>query len=102
MHNWLFDSLYGSMVDAIAEGRKVSADQVKQWVDKGPYNADEAKTAGLIDAIEHRQDFDSMLKKKYGEDLVYDRKYGAEKQPKIDFANPFAIFKIFADLMGQS
>jgi protease-4 len=101
MMNWLVDSLYQSIIDDIAGGRKVSADKVKQWMDKGPYNAEQAKSAGLIDAIEHRQDFDAMLKKKYGEDLVYDRRYGVEKQPTIDLTNPFAFFKILGEILGQ-
>src|SRR5678815_1387061 len=64
MYNWLFDSLYNSSVDLIATGRKVEPAKVKQWIDEAMFTAEEAKEAGLIDAVEHRQEFDAALKKK--------------------------------------
>ncbi|HYO08201.1 MAG TPA: signal peptide peptidase SppA [Tepidisphaeraceae bacterium] len=100
MMNWLVDSLYGSMVDLIAQGRKVSPDQVRQWIDQGPFNAEQARSAGVIDAVEHRQDFDAMLKQKFGQNLAYDRRYGAPRQPQLDFNNPFAMFQIFGEILG--
>jgi protease-4 len=100
MHNWLLDSIHQNRIALIAKGRNVAPDQVEKWIDNGPYTAEKAKAAGLIDAVEHRQDFTAFLKKKYGEDLVFDRKYGQPKQPTIDFSNPFVAFKILGDLFG--
>ncbi len=56
MQNWLLDGLFAAHVKLIAEGRGVSQDRAKQWIDDGPYTAEKAKAAGLIDAVEHRQD----------------------------------------------
>jgi protease-4 len=100
MHNWLLDSIHQNRIALIARGRNVAPDQVEKWIDNGPYTAEKAKAAGLIDAVEHRQDFTAFLKKKYGEDLTFDRKYGQPKQPTIDFSNPFVAFKILGDLFG--
>src|SRR5439155_11418351 len=91
MLNWLFDGLYADSVRLIADGRKVDSDKVKKWIDEALFTAEDAKQAGLIDAVEHRQEFDAMLKSKYGEDVSYDRKYGEKKKPTIDFSSPFAM-----------
>ena len=100
MTNWLCDSIYDSSIKLIADGRKVDADKAKKWVDTALYSADTAKEAGLVDAVEQRQDFDAMLKKKYGEGISYDRKYGEKKKPTLDFSNPFAFFQILGQMMG--
>ena len=100
MMNWLFDSLYASCTDLIASGRKVSKEKVKEWLDTGLYSAEKAKEAGIIDAVEHRQEFDAMLKSKYGDGLTYDRKYGKKDQQQLDFSSPFAVLKIWADILG--
>lgn len=100
MHNWIIDGYFQSAVDQIARGRKVSADQVKKWLDAGPLAAEKAKELGMIDAIEQREDFDAMLKQKYGQNLSYERKYAEEKQATIDFSSPFGILKFWGELLG--
>jgi protease IV len=99
MMNWLFDSWYASLKDLIAQGRKADAATVQGWVDNGVFTAEQAKAAGLIDAVEHRADFESMLKEKYGKDVVFDRKYGRQNQADIDFSSPFAFLKIWGELL---
>jgi protease-4 len=101
MENWLFDSLYESQVGLIAKGRGVDANKVKAWIDGGPYGAEKAKAAGLIDAVEHRQDFEALLKDKFGQDVAFDKSYGKKKGPDLDFSSPFAMFKIWGDLLSQ-
>jgi protease IV len=100
MMNWLLDGLFQSSVDHIAKSRKVDADKAKKWVDEGPYTASKAKEAGLIDAVESRQELDKMLKEKYGADIRFERNYGKKQQPQIDFTNPFAGFQILAEMFG--
>ncbi|MGH7180315.1 MAG: S49 family peptidase, partial [Tepidisphaeraceae bacterium] len=100
MQNWLLDSLYSTLTDEVASGRGISADQVRSLIDSGPYTADKAKKAGLIDAVEHRQDFTTMLQGKYGEDVTFDRKFGERRQPQLDLSSPFAIFKIWGEMLG--
>lgn len=101
MQNWLLDSIYDTQVKLIARGRAVETDKVKKWIDNGPYTALKAKEAGLIDAVEQRQDFEALLKTKYGRDVVFNKKYGHKLAPKIDFSSPFAVFKIMGDLVKE-
>jgi protease-4 len=101
MQNWLLDSVYNTEIKLIATGRAVDADKVKKWIDSGPYTALKAKEAGLIDAVEQRQDFEALLKNKYGREVVFNKKYGHKPAPKLDFSSPFAIFKIMGDLVNE-
>jgi protease-4 len=102
MQNWLLDSLYESSLELIAKGRNVDVAQVKKWIDGGPYSSEKARAAGLIDAVEERQDFETMIKQKFGNDVIFDRKYGQKQQPKMDFSSPFAMLKIWSELLGQT
>ncbi len=101
MQNWLLDSTFETSLALIARGRNVEVAQVRKWIDGGPYTAEKARTAGLIDDIEHRQDFEAMLKSKYGADVVFDKKYGQKQQPTLDLSSPFAMFKLWGELLGQ-
>jgi protease-4 len=102
MENWLLNGLYDTYVQLIARGRGAAPAKVRAWIDNGPYSAEKAKEAGLIDAVEHRQAFEALLKSKYGKDVVFDKKYGKKKPPSIDLSSPFAMFKIMGELMGES
>jgi protease-4 len=101
MQNWLLDSMYETDLKLISSGRKVDVAKAKEWVNNGPYTAEKAKAAGIIDAVEHRQDFENMLKEKYGKNVKFEKKYGKKKAPKLDFSNPFAMFKIMGDILGD-
>jgi protease-4 len=98
MMNWLMDSSYASFKDLIAQGRKADAAKVQRWVDSGLFSTDQAKASGLIDAVEQKADFEAVLKEKYGEDIVFSKKYGRKNQPDVDFSSPFAFLKIWGDL----
>ncbi len=102
MQNWLLDSQFETYVDQIAAGRKVDAAKVRGWIDNGPYTAEKALSEGLIDAVEHRQDFTAVIKAKYGDDVVFDRKYGHKKAAELDLSSPFAIMKLWADAMNEA
>jgi protease-4 len=101
MQNWLFDGMYDTMVGLIATGRRVPPEKAREWIDNGPYQAKSAKAAGLIDAVEHRQDFEKVLKAKYGPDVVFDKKYGKKAAAKLDLSSPFAVFKALGEMFGQ-
>ena len=102
MQNWLLDGIFNTSVALIASGRKLEAAQVRKWIDGGPYTAEKARAAGLVDEVEHRQEFEAMLKSKYGNDVIFDKKYGQKKAPTLDFSSPFAMFKIWGELLGQA
>ena len=46
----------GVMSTAIAKGRGKSTDEVKKLIDNAPYNARQAKEAGLIDGAMYREE----------------------------------------------
>ncbi|KAJ3057607.1 hypothetical protein HK102_011019, partial [Quaeritorhiza haematococci] len=102
MQNWLLDSVYDTMVARVAEGRKVSPELVKAWIDSGPHTAEKARALGVLDAVEHRQDLEAHLKKTYGDDVVLDRKYGKKAEPKLDASSPFGLFKFLGEIMAES
>lgn len=98
--NWLLDGTFHSMVERIAESRRVTPDKVKEWIDRGIYSAESAKEAGIVDAVEHRQDFVAGLKAKYGEKVRFDKRYGRTKRQEVDLSSPFGLFQFYADLLG--
>jgi protease-4 len=100
MMNWLLDSWYVSWKDLIAQGRKADASKAQSWLDSALFSADQAKAAGLIDAVEQRQDFEAMLKERYGNDVVFDKKYGAKSDLDLDLSSPFAFLKIWNQLFA--
>ena len=64
--NSLLDDFYGRQVDAIAKARGKSADDVKKLIDNAPYNARQAKDAGLIDGAMYREEIEKELKQRLG------------------------------------
>jgi protease-4 len=102
MLNWLFDGIYQTVLDQIASGRNVDSAKAKSWIDNGPYTAAKAQSAGLIDAVEARQDFEAGLKSKFGDNVVFEKKYAEDKQPTLDLSNPFGIFKFLGESMAAS
>lgn len=99
MRTWLLDSIYASIVKHIADARGVSADKVKSLIDNGPYSAEDALKAGLIDSVKHRQDFVAELKKKYGDSVEFVRDYGDQGHKEIP-EDPFAMFSFLMEMLN--
>ena len=100
MQNWLMDGIYESCVRMIAQNRKVDDSKVRGWIDNGPYTAKAAKDIGMIDAVEYREDFEAMLRGKYGAEVKFEKKYGEEEKKQLDLSSPMAIFKLWGEAMG--
>ncbi len=98
--NWLLDGLFDGIVEMIAEGRGVSKTKVKEMIDNGPYTADTAKAAGLVDSIQYRSEFMAELKSIFGKQVVIDERYGDKEGLDIDMSNPFAFFSVFSEMFG--
>jgi protease-4 len=60
-YTWLFDSLYASLVDAIASGRKLPAEEVRALIDRAPLPAAAAHAAGLLDAVAYEDELPALL-----------------------------------------
>ena len=64
--NSLLDDLFGRFVEAIAKARNKSPEEAKALIDNAPYNAAQAKEAGLIDGALYRDEVEKELKKRLG------------------------------------
>lgn len=53
--------LYEQLVNALAEGRGKSADEIRQLIDQGPYLAADAVQAGLIDELAYHDEIDDRV-----------------------------------------
>jgi protease IV len=62
----LLNDLYDRYVNAIAQTRKKTPDEVKALIDNAPYNAEQAKAAGLIDEALYRDEVEKQFKKLLG------------------------------------
>jgi protease-4 len=99
MYDWLFDSIFDTYVGLIADGRGQNSATVRQWIDQGIYSASKAAELGIIDAAEFRQEFVAHVKKQHGDDIKLEQRYGKAKKSSIDLSNPFAVFKIWGDIL---
>jgi len=100
MRDWLLDSLYGSYQNMTAQGRGVTPERVRQWIDGAMYSPEQARQAGMIDAIEHRQEFEAELRKQFGEGTKFDREYGQKKAETIDLSSPLGLIQFWSKLLG--
>jgi len=101
MTKWLLDGLYVGLVDRIAKGRGMSPEKITSLIDAGPYSAEEALAAGLIDSVKHRQDFIADLKKRYGEGIEFVADYGKSDDMEMP-QDPFAMFSFLMKLLNPS
>jgi protease-4 len=100
MRNWLLDSLYDSYQKSVAKGRGVKPERVREWIDGALYTPEQAVKQGIIDCVQHRQEFEADLRKKFGDDVKFDTKYGKKAGPEnIDFSSPMGVFQLWASLL---
>lgn len=65
----LLDDRYDALVQGIADGRARTLDDVKAWIDGGPYTAAEAVALGLVDARAYPDQAQLRLDERYGRDI---------------------------------
>lgn len=100
MTNWLFDGIYNDLLGIIADGRGMSVEKVGDLIDKGPYIAAEALGVGLIDSVQHRQDFIADLKARYGKSIKIVSDYGKKDPFDIPDDNFFAMFEFLMKMLN--
>lgn len=64
--NAVLDDYFNRVVNAIAEARKKSPEDVKALINNAPYNARQAKELGLIDDAIYRDQVSDLLKNQLG------------------------------------
>jgi len=57
----LLEDLFEATVTSIALGRGKTEDEVRRWIDEGPYTATEALAKGLIDGIADGEELQKLL-----------------------------------------
>jgi protease-4 len=100
MTNWLLDSVFDSSIKSIARGRGVDEAKVRGWIDGGIYTAEKAHELGMIDAVEHRQEFEAGVKRRFDGNPKFVYRYGEKAQAQFDFSSPMGILSFYADLLG--
>ncbi|MBX7245188.1 MAG: signal peptide peptidase SppA [Candidatus Sumerlaeaceae bacterium] len=100
--NWLVDGLYAGVLNRIGMSRGMTPEKVRDIVDNGPYTDEKAKAAGLVDAIEYRDQFLAKVKETFGPDTEIDNRYGIKKGPRIDPGNPFAFLSLLSQASSGS
>lgn len=97
---WLYDGIYDGLVALLAESRGKTPEELRRLIDKGPYSAEDALQAGLIDAVKHRQDFVADIRRKFGADVEIKRDYGADELTKLPSDNFFAVFEFLMKMLN--
>jgi protease IV len=79
------ESVTAQLAEAIAERKSVTTEDASRLIDGGPYLADQAVAAGLIDALGYRDEVYAAVRKQLGNDptLLYLGRYQRSK----DLAN---------------
>jgi len=101
--NPILDEFYDSIVQAIADGRRIPADQVRQAIDRGILTPKEAKSMGLVDRIEYEDQFKEAVRSHFPDrkvKIVRDYPRGGEKA-QLDVDNPMvALSALLRALAG--
>lgn len=66
VRNSLLDSLYGQIVAAVAKGRNVTPERVRELIHNGPYVAPECKERGLVDHLAFWDEVAEWMKEDQG------------------------------------
>ncbi len=90
MLDWLGRDLFDQMVETIAQGRRMSNEEVRELIDRGPFTARQALEAKLVDETLYAEEFAESLRKRYGQQVEFVHDYGAKEAPELNF---MAIFK---------
>ena len=97
----LLDDLYAQLLNHIAENRDgISTEDASDLMDRGPFTAEEAKKAKLVDALQYYDELVATLKAETAEDEeVQVVKPGSERQRKVPDMNSFAgLMQLFSIL----
>jgi len=100
--NWLLSGLYDRWVQLIAEGRKLSVEQVRALVDKAPLTAAQALQAALVDEVGTFSAFKQRIRKEFGPNVKVLKEYEEPSGIKLDLENPFALFQVIGKLFEKT
>jgi protease-4 len=88
--NDILDQYFGDLVNTIAQGRKKQPEQVKALINEGPFEASQAVSAGLVDALAYEDQVGEDVRKRLNESELnkvatktYARTMGPGSGPRI-------------------
>ena len=96
---WLYDSLYQSVVSAIATGRGVDEDKARSWIDEAVFSAGEAVEDGVLDLAVTRDGLADRVENDLG-DVEFDKSYEVPKAKSIDLSSPFGLLSFYSELLA--
>jgi protease IV len=98
----LLDEWYGEMLDAIAQNRGLTRDQVEDLFEQVLVEPDDAVAAGLIDAAAFEDEFDQSVEALFGTPVTMVENYGDEGAEDMEkmLENPFAAFSLIGKLIN--
>ena len=105
-YNWLFDSLFGTIVGAVAGGRNLPEQMVRDLVDRAPLGAAAALAAGLVDQVLYEDELPALLgqAERPARCKAYGRVRGLlRRQPRRSAACDVGVISLIGSIMtGES
>ena len=93
--------LFEQLVARVAEGRKLPVEKARELIDVGVFTPDQARDAGLIDAVAYEDEaIDAIAKRARLEEPKVTRDY-AERKMDDDFSGLGGLVKLAEMLSGQ-
>ena len=93
--------LFEQLVARVTEGRKLPVEKARDLIDVGVYTPDQARAAGLIDAVAYEDEaIDAVAKRARIEEPKVARDY-AERKMDADFSGLGGLVKLVEMLSGQ-
>jgi len=89
--NYIFDALYDHLVQSIAHSRQLTLTQVRQIINQGPFTAQEALDAQLVDLIMYRKEFLDYLGREESAPINLEKDYALSRPAALEMTNPFAM-----------
>ncbi|MEM7052413.1 MAG: signal peptide peptidase SppA [Acidobacteriota bacterium] len=89
----LMESIFGQMLNGIAEARGMSDDELRATIDRGPFFGQEAVDAGLVDGLLYRDQVYDRAKEIAGEDaeLLFFERYAQRAEDLYDKGDTVAL-----------
>ena len=94
----LLDNVTDQLKTSLKEYRKIKISKIHELVDRALFSAKDAKKEGLVDELAYHLDFVKSLKKEFGENVIFNSKYGLPKKKQLQFNNIMDIFSLFNEL----
>ncbi len=92
--NKLMDGLFAQVVDGIAANRNLSADKVRDALDRSILTAADAKQRGLVDHLVDQDGVHQLMRDELGTQLDFAVDYDAAKRDDVDLSSPFGLFAL--------